>query len=64
MVREVSESRPWTMFEGYSVDIKALVALTHRFQDDLDPPLQGTHLKTLTAGKRIENRFREHLHLN
>jgi replication fork clamp-binding protein CrfC len=64
LAKEVSLFRTSAMFDGSSLDTKALVALTHELQEDFETALRGTNLKesdlkTLTGGARIANIFRE-----
>ncbi|CAF3436137.1 unnamed protein product [Rotaria socialis] len=63
LAREVSEYSKSAMLEGAGFDTKALVILTHEFQEDFDAALKGTHLKdsdlkTLTGGARIATIFK------
>ncbi|CAF2060061.1 unnamed protein product [Rotaria magnacalcarata] len=63
LAKEVSEYSKSAMLEGSGFDTKALVILTHEFQEDFDAALKGTNLKdsdlkTLTGGARIATIFK------
>lgn len=61
--KEVSEFRTSSMLEGSGFDQKALVVVTHEYQEEFDGALRGnhlkeSHLKNLTGGARIATIFK------